>query len=274
MRTGFVEGWVPPKDAPGPPMAVVVADNRVVGAASIGPGRLGPSLLRIGVMPDFRGRGVGTALFDAVTPTVPPPYFVREMQADPASLRFYEQRGFVLGETALEGTINTRAADTAAWIAESLGGIPDPVRIAVPGDNVSDHEIAAFVAAHFVATHPWMTGLERLPESVAMGLFLSTTQREAIRVATTDGDLVGVAMLGDSPFDDSSESAHLAWAAVALDVGQPVRVVRGLVASALDAGNDKSVTVECNSANHLLWNLIESIPGVATFVDLTILVRH
>jgi hypothetical protein len=232
----------------------------------------------LNVLPAWRRRGVGSALFAALTARAPGPYFVREFLSDPDTVAFYRQRGFVTGEIATEGTIRPKQPETANWVTAALQVKIDGVRV-IPLAISGLGELAAARAIDdlYLWIHPHSPP-QQLDDEPAVDFYLGDAREGAVYVAVRDSAIVGAGVLSRSPFVDDDGLAHLAFCGVG-DPGEPdaQAITRLLVAHLLALARERewAVEVEANSPHRALVQVVETIPGARLFRDLTILVsRH
>ncbi len=272
MVEGYVASWLPAPQRGTPLLAV--RDSTIVGMASVTQSRRHPAhkFLRITVDPAHRGRGMGTALYDAVVGTGS--FMVREFQSDPATIAFYADRGFVDGERATEGRIDPAHPATLRWVDRTMGTAGDVTVLPAEASPAGEREVAGVIDEVYRRTLSWSP-----PAPLREDQLEDTYLAEALpgtRFCAHDGSyLVGAGLLTRSPFGADQHVAHLVWVGVAdPNRDDAAAVTADLAAHCLAAARKQGrhVQVEVNTTHPELYHVINSIPGADLFEDLTIMI--
>lgn len=102
LAEGFFEGWPAPPSPEthwqllkgGVAIALAVENDRIVGFASaVGDGVLSAYIPLLEVVPEFRGRGIGTRLVESLVESLSPCYMI-DVECDDDVVPFYERLGF------------------------------------------------------------------------------------------------------------------------------------------------------------------------------------
>ncbi len=273
MRRGFVTGWHP-ADPSGVDIVIAEMAGTVVGAASLQKGRrVEMSFLRLAVDPAFRRRGIGAALYGTLAPRFTQRVMVREMLSDHASVEFFEDRGFAVGETATEGTLHPGDARTAQWLADAKRTAGFTVQRAGDADAPA---VAGAISDLYDWIHPWSPP-RSLRDDEKLAVYLGAARGDAVFVAHRGGELVGAAALSESEFAPSPDLVSLLWCGVRdPEIAAAAAITRSLAAHCLEFALARSWTVEVkyNSPHTYLRDVIDAVPGVRLFTDLVILVRE
>lgn len=277
MRQAFIEGWLPTRvTSDRHRFLVAELDGEVVGGGSVQHGDRHPhAFMRICVRPNLRSSGFGAAILESLTAEDAGPFVVREMLSDPATISFYENRGFVTGERTLEGLIDPVVDPVRAWCDSELDRSSDVV-IEEVGGRASEEEIAEAADRLYGWTHAWSP--PRLLSAVdAVRSYLGHARRGGVLGAWMEGDLVGVSLLTDSPFTSDRGVARVAFCGVVQqDVRAASDVTRRLLACTLQQASRQGwvVQVEANDGNEFLWDALKDLPETELFSDLALLVSR
>ncbi len=276
VRRGFVDHH-----------ASLVADGRVVVAELdgdiLGVGSVRPDIrhahdfMRIEVIPGWRGRGVGSSIYENLIGREPGPFSVREMLTDHYSVDFYTNRGFVTGEVATEGRIDPARPETSMWLNVELERPRLGFEIvSVPGSGIDERALAMAMDDLYRWCHRYSPPVA-ISADRAVETYLGSWRRESGAVARIGGRIVGTAILNASPLRDDPRLAHLVWCGVR-HPSEPrgAEVTRQLLAHCLGVARDMrwEVDVEVNHPHESLVAAVERVPGAALFQDLTILVSE
>lgn len=271
MRRGFIEHWFPAMGSTDiRAMVVAELDGVVVGAGSSRGSRRHPhAFLRLAVRHELRTRGIGSALLEAIMDEDAGPFTVREMLSDPATIAFYEERGFVTGERTMEGRIDPSQEPIASWIDDVLDR-----RTRVDYRRKANLDAAAALDELYLWTHPWSPP-RPLDVDEAVDKYLRSARNDGVFTANRGGAVAGAALVTDSPFGAPRNVAHLALCGVVdPDVRQADEITSRLLAEVLAAARQRGWTVEleANDPNTYLWEAASQLPGVSLFSDMTLLV--
>ncbi len=277
MRRGFIERWLPTGVIRERHRFVVAeVDGELVGGGSVQHGDRHPhAFMRICVRPHLRGHGFGAVLFESLIEDDAGPFVVREMLSDPATVAFYTNRGFVTGERTLEGMIDPRDERIAAWCGSVLSR-PSQVVVGEGGGRASEEELAEATDRLYRWTHAWSPPRD-LQATTAVRTYLGPALPNGVLAAWIDGELIGVSLLTESPFDDARGVAHLASCGVAEPhVPAGADATRRLLAASLRKGAREGwiTEVEANDGNRFLWDALKDLPGTKLFSDMTLLVSR
>ena len=95
--------------------------------------------------------------------------------------------------------------------------------------------------------------------------------------ARVGGQLIGVSLLMDSPFEARPDIAHLAFCGVVQpDLPAAADATSRLLASSLRiaAAEGWAVEIEANDGNRFLWDSLKALPGIELFSDMVLLVSR
>jgi GNAT superfamily N-acetyltransferase len=275
MRQDFVSHHVAAPNR----LSTVVAEleSTTVGVGSVSRGRRHPhDLLRIEVSPEWRRKGVGSALYERLVEREPGPFVVREMLSDHESVDFYTNRGFVTGEVATEGLIDPSSGDTSRWLDRELATARDVNIVPILGSGFEERDIGRAVDDLYVWTHPHSPP-QAASDEAAIAQYLRAWHRECGFVAVRGGETIGVGLVHESPFRKDPRLAHLVWCGVRdPNESDAAAVTEALLAECLGVARIRGwcIEVEVNHPHEYLVDAVERVPGAKLFRDLTMLVSR
>ncbi len=207
-------------------------DGALVGFATRSERRVHPhaSSLTIGVLPEFRNLGVGGALWQAMTATMPSDRVWRVGLSEDRELgkAFLERRGFrVVRQTWF----------AALEVAPAISLEPDLIWAQPPSKSV----LAGLIRDHYIATHginpPAEMSLETWQE-----LFLDEALPDSVRLLTQSGQPIAAAALAPN-LDNLPNTLDVAFLSVRPDWhARAQALVPALLNELLDAARAHSAT--------------------------------
>ncbi|EYB67116.1 hypothetical protein DEIPH_ctg051orf0024 [Deinococcus phoenicis] len=246
------------------PGVIALEEGRLVGYASLRRGTLHPTHLYVGVHvhPDARRRGVGAALWEAVTAGVSGSLKTATSAHHPEALRFLERRGLRVSVRTHQPTLDP-AVLTGAEVEEWVGAVRargyDLLPMAaLTGPNVR-RDLARLHLEVYAHTHR-----HDPPAAAALaGVdFLGDDLNPAwLWMARRAGQLAGVASIRTTADPAGGE---LGWFGVtaehAAEGAALTRALTGLALRAAGADSVREVAAELDSADPNALDLLHALP--------------
>ena len=221
--------------------SIAELDGRIVAAGTIVHGSFHPlrAWVDLVVAPQFRRRGIGTALLRALRAVAPASLCARVRYDQPAAAPFFRRHGFGVINRSWEGRFEP---------ADVLARLPEPELDEPP----SREEAAVFLERWYREVHHWVPPAP-IPLERALSLFCGDDMIPGSLIGIReDGELIGAANLIRPPGFDPGDEHYLVWiGALPLDH----RAAAELVAAAvrLAHGHGKALRFEFDESNVGVW---------------------